>query len=212
VRARKSDDAPAHNRDAHAAIFADRSQPWARHNGRMHEWERRKILGQWGVRGENARERREREILERELAGAPFRHRRVRPRAHPFGRSPESYVASLGGPLPYMVRLREIAEETQAHERALEVAWRDLAGAAGRDAPGFARRWRAVAARWNFTAVNELIERHNRYYPAEARLPMDPRTRDFALVNGEPYRKRLLDSDWVLERFPPVLAVARAAA
>jgi hypothetical protein len=26
--------------------------------------------------------------------------------------------------------------------------------------------------------VNELIDRHNRFYPAESRLPMDPRTRD----------------------------------
>jgi hypothetical protein len=179
---------------------------------RMEEWERRRILGQWGVRGENARERREREVLERDLSGAPFKDRRVRLRAHPFGPSAESYVASLGGPLPYMVRLREIAEETQAHERALEIAWRELARAAGHDARTFARRWRAAARRCNFTAVNELIERHNRYYPAEARLPMDPRTRDFALVNGEPYRKRPLDSEWVLERFPPVLALARAAA
>jgi hypothetical protein len=178
----------------------------------VQEWERKQILGQWGVRGENARERREREILERDLAGAPFKDRRVRPRAHPFGPSPESYVASLGGPLPYMVRLREIAEETQAHERALDLAWREVARAAGRDASAFARRWRSVARRWNFIAVNQLIERHNRYYPAEARLPMDPRTRDFALVNGEPYRKRLLDAAWVLERFPPVLAAARAAA
>jgi len=178
----------------------------------MEEWERRKVLGQWGGRGENARERREREILERDLAGAPFKARRIRPRAHPFGPSPESYVASLGGPLPYMVRLREIDEETHAHERALELAWRELSRACGGDARGFARRWRSVARRWNFTAVNELIERHNRYYPAEARLPMDPRTRDFALVNGEPYRKRVLDADWVLERFPPVIGAARAAA
>jgi hypothetical protein len=50
-----------------------------------------------------------------------------------------------------------------------------------------------------------LIEEHNRWYPMEARLPMDPRSRDFALVNGRPYRRRPLDAAWVLERFPPVL-------
>jgi hypothetical protein len=176
----------------------------------VQEWERKKVLGQWGVRGENARERRERRILERDLAGAPYRGRRVRLRAHPFGPSPESYVASLGGPLPYMVRLREIEEETRAHERALEVAWRELTGECGDDPARFARRWRTLARRWNFVAVNELIERHNRYYPAEARLPMDPRTRDFALVNGEDYRRRPLGADWVLDRFPPRLAAARA--
>ena len=171
----------------------------------MEPWERKQILGEWGVRDENARERRERQILERDLAGAPFRGRRVEPRRNFFRPSPESYVTSLGGPLPYMIRLREIAEETQAHEQALERAWRELSEACAGDEGAFARRWRGIARRWNFTAVNDLIARHNRYYPAEARLPMDPRTRDFALVNGEPYCKPLLDAEWILARFPPVL-------
>ena len=35
---------------------------------------------------------------------------------------------------------------------------------------------------WSFDEVNDLIDRHNRFYPAESRLPMDPRTRDYALV------------------------------
>ncbi|MDQ4018883.1 MAG: hypothetical protein M3188_03485 [Actinomycetota bacterium] len=177
----------------------------------MEEWERKRVLGQWGVRAENARERRERRILERDLAGAPYKDRPVRLRPHPFGPSPESYVASLGGPLPYMVRLREIDEETREHVQALEEAWRALSAECVGDRGAFERRWRRVAARWNFTAVNELIERHNRWYPTETRLPMDPRTRDFALVNGEHYRKRPLDAAWVLERFPASLTLARAA-
>ena len=172
--------------------------------------ERIRILGPWGVRDETPASRREREVLERELSGAPYANRRVRLRPHPFGPSPEGYVASLGGPLPYMVRLREIEAETAAHERALERAWHELAELHARDGARFARRWATIARRWNFTAVNELIDRHNRFYPAEARLPMDPRTRDFALVNGEHYRRRPLGADWVLERFPPVLAAARA--
>ena len=32
---------------------------------------------------------------------------------------------------------------------------------------------------------------------------MDPKRGDYALVNGEDYRKRPLDAGWVLERFPP---------
>jgi hypothetical protein len=50
--------------------------------------------------------------------------------------------------------------------------------------------------------VNDLIDRHNRFYPIESRLPMDPRTRDYALVGGEDYRRRPLDAAWALERFP----------
>ena len=51
--------------------------------------------------------------------------------------------------------------------------------------------------------MNELIARHNRHYPAESRLPMNPRTGDFVLVNGRPYTREPLDADWVLIRFPP---------
>ena len=51
--------------------------------------------------------------------------------------------------------------------------------------------------------MNDLIARHNRWYPVESRLPMDPRRGDFALVNGRDYRLRPLDADWVLERYPP---------
>ena len=43
---------------------------------------------------------------------------------------------------------------------------------------------------------------HERY-PVERRLSMDPRTGDYALVNGRSYRRRPLDAAWVLERFPP---------
>jgi hypothetical protein len=50
--------------------------------------------------------------------------------------------------------------------------------------------------------VNDLIERHNRWYPVEARLPMDPRTRDYVKVGGRSYRRDPLDESWILERFP----------
>ena len=60
--------------------------------------------------------------------------------------------------------------------------------------------------------MNELIERHNRNFPAEARLPMDPRTRDFVKINGRPYQRDALDEAWILERFPADLRAARRAA
>jgi hypothetical protein len=104
---------------------------------------------------------------------------------------PERYVASAGGPLPYMRRLREIEELIDEHLDRLEQAY-------GERGAG----WRRVAERWNFTEVNDLIERHNRWYPLEARLAMDPRSRDFVRVGGRPYRREPLDGAWVLERFP----------
>lgn len=67
--------------------------------------------------------------------------------------------------------------------------------------PETPRRRRELAAlREDLT--EQLIDRHNRYYPVEARLPMDPRTGDYVLVNGRPYRRQPLDVSWILERFP----------
>jgi hypothetical protein len=176
----------------------------------MQRWEREQILGEWGVREGTARDVLQRRRLERDLHGSGAEGRAVSRRLRNFRPAVDRYVASLGGPLPYMVRLREIHTETSAHERRLEEAWLELAADVGGDAALFARRWRALAARWNFTAVNALIERHNRFYPAESNLPMDPTTGDFVLVAGKPYRKRPLDTRWVLERFPPVLTRAAA--
>ena len=176
----------------------------------MHRWEREAILGEWGVREGTAREVLQRRRLERELARSGLEGRAVERRLRNFRPAADRYVASLGGPLPYMVRLRQIHEETRAHAERLGEAWLELARECGGNGRLFARRWRATAARWNFAAVNELIERHNRYYPAESNLPMDPTTGDFVLVGGKPYRKDPLDVEWVLERFPPVLARAAA--
>ncbi len=175
----------------------------------MKRWERERILGEWGVRDGSARDQLERRQLEQNadggLAGRPLRQR-----LRNFRPDVDRYVASLGGPLPYMVRLRRIHAETATHVARIEERWLEVAAECRGDAALFAHRWRAVAAGWNFVEVNELIERHNRYYPVEARLAMDPKTGDFVHVAGEPYTKRLLDAGWVLERFPPLLERAAA--
>jgi hypothetical protein len=93
-----------------------------------------------------------------------------------------------------MQRLRAIEEETQAHLARLSEAREAL-----RDDPV---GWERTIERWDFGEVNELIEKHNRWYPIEARLPMDPRSRDFVKIGGRPYRRPLLDAGWVRDRFP----------
>jgi hypothetical protein len=100
-----------------------------------------------------------------------------------------------------MRRLRAIEDALEQHERRLGEAWRMLA-AEREDPAEFAAAWRGAAGSWSFAEVNELIERHNRNFPAEARLAMDPRTRDFVRINGRSYLREPLDADWILERFP----------
>jgi hypothetical protein len=149
--------------------------------------------------------------LDEDLQGSPVRGRPLERRLRNFSLSADRYALSLAGPPAHSRRMREIEEETATHEERLAEAWVELIEG-HRDDPGaFAHAWRALAERWRFDAVNELIERHNLFYPAEARLPMDPRTRDFVLVGGRPYRIRPLDTGWILSRFPPELPGSVAA-
>ena len=153
---------------------------------------------------ETPRQRREREGLEEDLRSIDLRGKPLPVRTRLFRPSADAYLVATRGPLPYMLRLREIEHATEEHELRLREAWRALAEECP-DEREFEETWVATAQAANFDEVNDLIDRHNRWYPAEARLPMDPRRGDYALVNGRDYRLAQLDADWILERFPPDL-------
>ena len=103
----------------------------------------------------------------------------------------------------YMQRLREIETEYLLQRSRLESVYLELAEDCGPDAGAFATRWRAAAGAWRFDSLNELIREHNAWYPIEASLPMDPRSRDYVPVRGASYRRLELGPDWVLEQLPP---------
>ena len=122
-------------------------------------------------------------------------------RARQTKRSVESYLAA--GIVPrYMQRLREIEDATRLHRRRLRVAYEHLREECGDDRARFAQRWHAVARRWRFDELNELIREHNEWYPIESGLPLDPRTRDYVRMRGRSYRRPELGPEWVLDRFP----------
>jgi hypothetical protein len=161
-------------------------------------------MSQGAVRPETPRDRRERQVLEGDLAGSPLQGKPLPQRLRNFRPDPDAAIRALSGPTIWMRRLRAIEDAVDEHLAQLEDAWRELAAAA-EDDRRFATLWRETAGRWSFAEVNELIARHNRNFPAEARLPMDPRTRDFVQINGRPYRRRPLDAEWILRRFPAEL-------
>ncbi len=174
----------------------------------MEKAERDRILRQQIVLPETPRQKRELAALEEELRSSPLTGRPLALRARNFRPSAEAYLASAGGPLPYMLRLREIERGLERHETELGALWHALAGERSDDPDGFARAWRTETELVAFDEVNDLIDRHNRWYPVESRLPMDPRTGDYALVNGRDYRLEPLDAEWILALFPADLGRA----
>jgi hypothetical protein len=175
------------------------------HSGHTSDVERREreaIMRQGVSRPETPRDRTERQALVEDLKGNPLAGQPIRHRLRNFRPDAAAQLAALGGPLAWMRRLRAIEIAVGLHEQQLAEAHEALREACGSDTARFAREWHALARNWDFGEVNELIERHNRHYPAESRLPMNPRTGDFVLVNGKPYTRIPLDANWILARFP----------
>ena len=129
----------------------------------------------------------ERSRIDETGAGQPLsEHARQRQR------SIEAFLR--GEALPrYMQRAAEIDRAVRHHTEMLQRAY---------ERPESRARWREVAESWDFREVNQLIHDHNEWYPVERDLPMNPRTKDYVLVNGRSYRREVLGAAWILERFP----------
>lgn len=110
-----------------------------------------------------------------------------------YARSIENYLKAGNRPR-WMERLVDIDAGIERESKRLQSAY-DRVRAEGGD-------WRAVAERWDFGELNVLIAQHNEWYPIERQLPVDLRTRDYVLIRGRSYRRRVLDAGWILERFP----------
>ena len=177
----------------------------------MEKAERDAILRQGVVLPETPRDRREKAALDEDLRSIALTGKPLPLRLRHFRSSAEAYLASAGGPLPYMLRLRLIEDQSAEHEAALADTWHALADECDGDAARFSRRWRSAARRVVFGEINDLIDRHNRWYPIESNLPMDPRTGDYRLVQGRDYRLLPLDVDWIRERYAPSLREALAS-
>src|SRR5262245_58836264 len=141
----------------------------------MEKVERDAILRQGVVLPETPRQRRELAALEEDLDTITLTGKPRPVRARHFRPSAEAYLVATRGPLPYMRRLREIEQRTAEAELSLREAWFELADECRDDPDRFRRDWLARAQTRSFDELNDLIDRHNRWYPVESRLPMDPR-------------------------------------
>jgi hypothetical protein len=107
-----------------------------------------------------------------------------------------------------------MARETAAPDRNFTLATEERVRAVVAGPPAFVRRLRIIEdleaaiarllalgeherqARWLLERLNDLVSRHNRYYPVEANLAMDPRTGELVDRDGKhwkPMPARALD-------------------
>ena len=89
---------------------------------------------------ETPRDRRNLQGLAEDMQDSPLAGKRLAMRLRHFRPDASSYLASLGGPPPYMARLRDIAALTAEHERMLGEEYELL----GRRFLGRGTRWRSA--------------------------------------------------------------------
>jgi hypothetical protein len=116
-------------------------------------------------------------------------------------RTIEGYLAT-GGPPRWMERYMQVDNGIRREHRALAKRYEDVKRACAGDPKRFAARWTQIAHAHRCDELNELIRRHNAWYPIERDLPMNPRTGEYILPHGRDFRRPELDAEWILENFP----------
>lgn len=115
--------------------------------------------------------------------------------------SVEQYLQA--GVVPrFIERAQQIEAGTRKHQQRLERAYAWARDQHRDDPRAFRERWLSIAETWRFDDVNDLIDEHNQWYPAERRLPLNPRTGDYLTIGNRPWRRERLDMGWILRQFP----------
>lgn len=115
--------------------------------------------------------------------------------------SVEQYLQA--GVVPrFIERARQIEDGTRRHRHRLERAYQWVREHHAGDPEGFAAHWHSLAEGWRFDDVNELIDEHNKWYPAERKLPLSPRTGDYLTIGNRDWRRVPLDAEWIYRQFP----------
>jgi hypothetical protein len=105
-----------------------------------------------------------------------------------FTVSTEERVGAIAkGPPAFARRRRAIEDLEEAIVRALVQLCCDAASR-GADVAEQAAHARRAAPGRAIGRLGDLVARHNRWYPIEANLPMDPRTGQLLERSGEPWR------------------------
>ncbi|MFN0070246.1 MAG: hypothetical protein ACKVVP_01990 [Chloroflexota bacterium] len=118
---------------------------------------------------------------------------------------------AMGGAPAWAIRLKKIEALTDRLLTELRGDWVALAQEYRREPQLFPVAWAHRLNQLDLGLVNELIRRHNRYFPAEANLPMSPRTGDYVGWGGRDWRCKPLTVHWAEQIFPPDFSKAVAA-
>lgn len=113
------------------------------------------------------------------------------PRNFSLGTAESIRALTIGVP-SYAARKRRIEDMLEdlverLHDALTKAGERGAAGSSPTERPWPPEGALALAAALDLSKVNALVDAHNRYYPIEANLPVDPRTGAYLVKRGTPF-------------------------
>src|SRR5215204_1415621 len=166
----------------------------------------------WSISGEDrASSRRAAELdslLRESIRGSGMESRPLHLTSSPYGPSREAAIAGLLGPPAWSVRLKSIQDRSTQLKATLDAAWAEQARRWRGQPEAFAEHWRAWVAKLDIATLNTLIQKHNDWYPVEARLAIIYPTGEYHIPTGIEYPQRLVTVEAILDEYPADLDMA----
>ncbi len=141
--------------------------------------------------------------LQETAPAAEIAGRRLAIHASPFGMNVADYLRAAAGPPAWSRRLVRLqALEAELHEQ-LAAAWREHHQRFAGRPDALAGAWRTHLSALDLAALNELIDKHNAYYPIEAGLRMQWPSGRYLLPSGVHYPLEHVTVESLLAEYPP---------
>ncbi len=120
-----------------------------------------------------------------------------------FTISLENKVRSMFGPPHYASRARKIENTTHKLMEDLAFEYTSMLDKFSENPEVFAQQWKGLISSLELDEINDLIDKHNTYYPMEANLQIDPDS-GAPLIGSIPWEPtERFSVEGLLKRFPP---------
>ncbi len=119
-----------------------------------------------------------------------------------FTVSLENKIMACAGIPEYIQRAKLVEEKITKIKADLKIRYDKLEKKLGNNHARFNKSWESILKSYNFQEVNELIEKHNMFYPLEANLRMDFDSSEYLLGSNIWEKTPLLSASLILEELP----------
>jgi hypothetical protein len=153
----------------------------------------------FGSRVDSPREAIAARRLDQAVEADPRRGKPVTLQSRPFSLDTTAYLKAAAGAPAWSQRLVRIERLRSDLEEQIRQAHQDLLHAQGAGPAELSPRWQAFLKRLDLAPINQLIDKHNAFYPIEAGLGMEWPSGRYLVPPGMQYPLPRLTAESLVE-------------